>query len=123
MVDTEETKPAETEEKKNVDGGLRRSSRFKKRKRRERPFSKNKKHIKESVTKVKGTKPKMRGHVFQCHGESPSSTQYTKTCEELQTYVSATYRCGSDVKDMIRTMKDTTLPMTKKPIISETEDD
>ena len=44
----------------------------------------------------------MNGHVFECYGESQTFTQFTCTCEELQSYTTIHYKNGSDIQYMIK---------------------
>eukprot|EP00555_Chaetoceros_dichaeta_P013874 CAMPEP_0198274190 /NCGR_PEP_ID=MMETSP1447-20131203/59474_1 /TAXON_ID=420782 /ORGANISM="Chaetoceros dichaeta, Strain CCMP1751" /LENGTH=61 /DNA_ID=CAMNT_0043968219 /DNA_START=149 /DNA_END=334 /DNA_ORIENTATION=+ len=61
MADTDATKLVENDDKKSGDGSYRKSSRFKRKKRRDKPFMKSKKPDKASAAiKFKGTEPKMR---------------------------------------------------------------
>jgi hypothetical protein len=52
----------------------------------------------------------MNGHVFECYGESHTSTQFARTCEELQSYATIHYKYGSDIQYMIKHLRDPTLP-------------
>jgi len=64
------------------------------------------------VSKFKGTVKEMNGHVFQCHGETKIQNQFTRTLEELDSYVGLQFTHNPrDIKTMIKTMKDTVLAM------------
>jgi hypothetical protein len=76
------------------------------------------------VSKFKGTVKEMNGHVFQCHGETKVQNQYTRTLEELDSYVGLQFKYSpGDIKKMIKSMKDTeqTLPSDPTTKASQTE--
>ena len=57
----------------------------------------------------KGSINDMNGYVFECYGESHTSTQFSIMCEELQSYATIHYKNGSDVQYMIKHFKDPTI--------------
>ena len=66
----------------------------------------------------------MNGHVFQCHGETKVQNQYTRTLEELDSYVGLQFKYSpGDIKKMIKSMKDTeqTVPSDPTTNASQTE--
>ena len=55
----------------------------------------------------KGGIDDMNGHVFQVHSETPKSTQFNRTCEELLTYVAIKFTNGNDdIQHLITNMED-----------------
>ena len=54
----------------------------------------------------KGTITDMNGHTFQCHGEATHASQFSRTCEELQSYCLKTYTYGDDVAHIVRHFKE-----------------
>jgi hypothetical protein len=74
-----------------------------------RPWNKNKNDIvrHRNTNKFKGGIDEMNGHVFQVHAESPQSTQFTRTCEELLTYTAIKFTNGNDnIQYLISNLKD-----------------
>ena len=63
---------------------------------------KRKKNVQIKVSTFKGSIDDMNGHVFECYGESNSTTQFARTCEELESYVTLKYKYGSDIQYMIK---------------------
>ena len=61
---------------------------------------------KVTETNFKGTIADMNGHTFQCHGESTTASQFSRTCEELQRYCLKTYKFGDDVAFIVRHFKE-----------------
>ena len=45
----------------------------------------------------------MNGHVFQCHNEVASSSQFQKTVEALEEYVNKTLDYAKDLKSLCKT--------------------
>ena len=45
----------------------------------------------------------MNGHVFQCHDEVGSSSQFQKTTEALEEYVNKTLDYAKDLKSLCKT--------------------
>ena len=103
-TDTKKTPPVK-EEKPDKSSKLKKSS---------NPWYSKKKpgHIQyQSTTKItepefKGTITDMNGHTFQCHGESTTASQFSRTCDELQRYCLKTYRYGDDVAFIVRHSKE-----------------
>ena len=65
----------------------------------------NKNRIPKEST-FKGTITDMNGHTFQCHGEATHASQFSRTCEELQSYCLKTYTYGDDVAHIVRHFKE-----------------
>ena len=93
---TEDTKPPPTgnsvAQSKPNKGSKNKRKKFKRKK--------NVTQVKESS--FKGSITDMNGHVFECYGESNSTTQFARTCEELENYVTLKYKYGSDIQNMIK---------------------
>ena len=81
-----------------------------------RKFNNNRRGKKKGAQKLapqtafKGSIDGMNGHVFECYGESQTSTQFTRTCEELQSYATIHYKHGSDIQYMIKHFDDLVIP-------------
>jgi hypothetical protein len=101
--DSGETKPKIKEEKGTI-----------KPKDKPRPWQPKKKfgsfnsqsNHKVTETSFKGTITEMNGHTFQCHGESNTASQFSRTCEELQRYCLQKYKYGDDVAFVVRHFKE-----------------
>ena len=61
---------------------------------------------KVTESNFKGTIIDMNGHTFQCHGESTTASQFSRTCEELQRYCLKNYKFGDDVAFVVRHFKE-----------------
>lgn len=62
----------------------------------------------------KGTIKEMNGHVYQCYGESTEKNQFTRTMEELDSYVGLHFKHDpGEIKTMLKTMKDVVFTMPK----------
>ena len=71
------------------------SQRNKNRARRNRNNKRGKKRNAQkpaTQSNFKGSISDMNGHVFECYGESQTSTQFSRTCEELQSYATIHYK-------------------------------
>jgi hypothetical protein len=114
------TPPAETESS----APARRTRNQRQRDRRAAASRRNDQRSAPEVSKFKGTVKEMNGHVFQCHGETKVQNQYTRTLEELDSYVGLHFKYSpGDIKKMIKSMTDTeqTLPADPKDKASKTE--
>ena len=120
MTESESKKHVDKDKKEVGNSGAHKSSKFNRRKRKDRQLPR-KKRIEKSANKFKGIESKMRGFVFQCHQKASSSTQFAKMGDKLQRYTSTTYQSGGDINNIIRTRKDTVLPMPRKPIVMNQE--
>ena len=58
--------------------------------------------VKVKTSTFKGSIDDMNGHVFECYGEANSTTQFARTCEELESYATLKYKYGSDIQYMIK---------------------
>jgi hypothetical protein len=73
--------------------------------RHKRKKTKRKKNILTKQSTFKGSIEDMNGHVFECYGESNSSTQFARTCEELESYATLKFKYGSDIQYMVKYLK------------------
>ena len=114
------TPPTETESS----APARRTRNQRQRDRRAAASRRNDQRSAPEVSKFKGTVKEMNGHVFQCHGETKVQNQYTRTLEELDSYVGLHFKYSpGDIKKMIKSMTDTeqTLPADPRDKASKTE--
>ena len=96
------------------------SQRSKNRARRNRNKQRKKRVTQKTVTtqsEFKGSVSGMNGHVFECYGESHTSTQFSRTCEELQSYATMQYKSGSDIQYMIKHFKDVGFDLMSNPFL------
>ena len=56
----------------------------------------------KKISNFKGSIDNMNGHVFEMFGEGAPTTQFTRTCEELEGYALRTYRYGTDIQYLIK---------------------
>ena len=72
----------------------------------------------KKMSNFKGTIENMNGHVFEMFGEGASTTQFTRTCEELEGYALRTYRYGTDMQYLIKNFEEPTIEVPDDPVAS-----
>ena len=113
------------EDKKSPDKDLdRRNDRKKKnhkekyKNRKKKPHYGNPRDRRKKVSSFKGGIDAMNGHVFEMFSEGASTVQFTRTCEQLEGYVLRSYKYGTDLQIIIRTMEHIVIDVPSDPVPS-----
>ena len=72
----------------------------------------------KKISNFKGSIENMNGHVFEMFGEGAPTTQFTRTCEELEGYALRTYRYGTDMQYLIKNFEEPTVEVPDDPVAS-----
>ena len=58
-----------------------------------------------SANIFKGKIEKMEEHIFVCHGETTTPSEYTDTMEQLGRYTTRTYKYREDIQMLVQTLE------------------
>ena len=86
--------------------------------RKKKPQYGNLRDRRKKASSFKGSIDGMNGHVFEMFSEGASTVQFTRTCEQLEGYVLRSYKYGTDLQTIIRTMDDIVIDVPSDPVPS-----